>query len=284
MTFMYKFFTNKKTINYLLIMHKRTFLIFKILKLYIAKKRCIVMFFNVLDKMLGYLYVYLIKNNGSRSINKTIGSLNIIIFFSVFSDLYTSKDLTTSFMLLPILFSTRTNINVLTKKSMLTVLIKRNMFSYAKKIYTVLPKNTIVRQMAVHTGNKPEIPSGTSDPLGLTNNPEVGLKKLRHVEKHTQTCAEDPSCKTKACTTLCGTPKERYASLHLTHAKNNPVTPQGSLHTLSADDYKGNKQTQKAVIYTKATKTAATPEDIDATKYLNRPDIKQKTEPYENIP
>ena len=59
MTFMYKDFTNKKTINYLLIMHKRTFLIFKILKLYIAKKRRIVMFFNVLDKMLGYLYVYL---------------------------------------------------------------------------------------------------------------------------------------------------------------------------------------------------------------------------------
>lgn len=140
------------------------------------------------------------------------------------------------------------------------------------------------RYYAVSSGNKPEMPSAKSDPQGLINNPEIGPNKVRHVEKHVQTCVEDPECKIKSCTTVCGTPGDRFASLLLTHGKNNPATPQGPMKTLSNKDYKGNNYVQKAVFYNKATKTAATTEDTQATAYLNRPDIKAKTEPYENIP
>lgn len=157
---------------------------------------------------------------------------------------------------------------------------KRSLELLSKTTYNVLSK----RPYAVATGNKPEMPSAKSDPQGLINNPEIGPNKVRHVEKHVQTCVEDPECKIKSCTTVCGTPGDRFASLLLTHGKNNPATPQGPMKTLSNKDYKGNNYVQKAVFYNKATKTAATTEDTQATAYLNRPDIKAKTEPYENIP
>lgn len=52
-------FANKKTINYLTFKHKGDILLFDVLIIYLAKNRSLIMFFNVLDKMLSYLYLCL---------------------------------------------------------------------------------------------------------------------------------------------------------------------------------------------------------------------------------
>lgn len=194
------------------------------------------------------------------------------------------------------------NITFLLKKPTYNTILHRTIFCASTKLYytrtimisnltkIIIQKRTMLSKAQI---KKKTLQNSIGTSLTCTkryyavssgNKPEIGHSKVRHVEKHVQTCVEDPECKIKSCTTVCGTPGDLFASLLLTHGKNNPATPQGPMKTLSNKDYKGNNYVQKAVFYNKATKTAATTEDTQATAYLNRPDIKAKTEPYENIP
>lgn len=143
------------------------------------------------------------------------------------------------------------------------------------------------RNYAVHTGNKPEMPSNNNkpNPQALKNNPVTNNYQQRHNEKHVQKCNEDPDCAKKVCPKICGTPGKRVATAHYTHGSPRPDLSQGQLVTADPNkDYNGNNKIQNALVYTNPHETAPTQEIPKLTSFVNDPDVKKNTDPYENIP